>query len=137
MQCVHTRAFLISQIHFFFILPLEVFSKKIIKNIPYGKRVQLDRLVLCQRPHFCHLNNMGKNKQLRKFFSPAPYCSEKFEKIHGDVCSHEKSPWIFSDFLKQFWGSFFKTFGNTLFPMYFKWGILRNFTLSSFIFYHL
>ena len=39
-----------------------------------------------------NLNNMGKNKQLGKFFSTAPYCSEKFEKIHGDVCSYEKSP---------------------------------------------
>ena len=42
---VSIRAFLISQIHFFFVLQLEVVSKKLIKNIPYGERVQLDRLV--------------------------------------------------------------------------------------------
>ena len=35
------RAFLTFQIHFFFVFPLEVISKKIIKNIPYGERVQL------------------------------------------------------------------------------------------------
>ena len=46
------RAFLIPQIHFFFVLLLEVFSKKIIKNIPYGERVQLVRLVLAPETSF-------------------------------------------------------------------------------------
>ena len=49
---LNIRAFLISQIHFFFVLPLEVIFKKITKNIPYGERVQSDQLVLAPETLF-------------------------------------------------------------------------------------
>ena len=87
---------------------------------------------------------MRKNKQLGKFFSTAPYRSEKFEKFHGDIFLYGKSPCIFSDFLLQFWACF-KTFGNTLFShVFWKAGFYEIshfqvlfFINISFIFYNI
>ena len=99
------------------------------ENITYCERVQFDRFGYANHNSIFHLNNMGKNKQLANIFLTAPYCLKKFGKMYKVTSFNDKLLWIFC-FNSE--GSL-KVLHNTLFPMYFKWGISRNFSLFRFI----